>query len=500
MSESWSLPAPPPGIVYVKINLPDRGPVETGSTFPQPTGIAVVAVADNASFHHALAARNALEPLVDWEPGPMAAMSGEGIRTTLVSLTPALTPVASGLSSLDATFDFPYVAHAPLEVMDAVADVRASSATIWYPSQTPNYQVGQIAAATGIPDANITLHIPFAGGAFGRRLFGEAAIEAALISQQVGLPIKLMWTRNDDMRHGRFRPMTHHAIRATWSNGTIQSWEHQVAAAEMDLRHGYGDALSPPGIALSHPEIEQAAFNATVSVPYEFGATQQRITNMRFEVPTGSWRSIYSGFTMTANEIFVDRLAQAFGADDIQFRLDHLANSTSASAPRAIRVLEKVRDKRAAWGAAPAGHAYGVAVHAEYRSAVAYLVEIDAVDPANPRLARAYAAVDVGLPINRKGLEAQFQGVLIDAFSVMIRAGNHLDAGHIVEGSFSDFHWARMNHSPRSFEVFIFDATSDTPGGAGELGLPPGSAACINAYARATGTQPSRFPVLDPTS
>ena len=113
---------------------------------------------------------------------------------------------APGVESLDATFDFPYVAHAPLEVMNAVADVQASSATIWYPSQTPNYQVAQIATALGIPDANITMHVPFAGGAFGRHLFGESAIEAALISQALGRPIKLMWTRNDDMRHGRFRP------------------------------------------------------------------------------------------------------------------------------------------------------------------------------------------------------------------------------------------------------------------------------------------------------
>src|SRR6185503_2488610 len=316
------------------------------------------------------------------------------------------------------------------------------------------------------------------------------------------MPIRLIWTRNDDMRHGRFRPMTHHALRATWSAGVMLSWEHQIGAAEMDLRHGYGAALQLPNA--SHPTIEQAAFNATVSVPYEFGITQQRITNQRFEVPTCSWRSIYSGFTNCANEIFVDRLAAAHGADDIQFRLDHLASSTSASAPALTRCLQQVQAKRGAWGPAPGGHAYGVAAHGEYRSAVAYLVEIDATNPADPRLARAFAAVDVGIPINPKGLEAQLQGVLIDAWSVMIRASNHLVNGAIAEGSYSDFQWARMNHTPLSIEVHVIPATrtgpNDSPGGAGELGLPPGSAACVNAYSRATGWPNGnsyRFPILE---
>src|SRR6185436_19446466 len=110
----------------------------------------------------------------------------------------------------------------------------------------------------------------------------------------------------------------------------------------------------------------------------------QRITNQRFEVPTCSWRSIYSGFTNCANEIFIDRLAAAQGADDIQFRLDHLATSTSLAAPAAIRVLQQVQTKRSTWGPAPTGRAYGVAVHPEYRSAVAYLVEMDVANPASP--------------------------------------------------------------------------------------------------------------------
>jgi isoquinoline 1-oxidoreductase beta subunit len=127
---------------------------------------------------------------------------------------------------------------------------------------------------------------------------------------------------------------------------------------------------------------------------------------------------------------------------------------------------------------------------------VAYLVEIDTTG-AEPRLTRAFAAVDAGVPINRKGLEAQMQGALIDGWSAMFRASNHLDSGTIREGSYDDFLWARMNHAPLTCEVYVFSATRDTPGGAGELGFPPSAAACVNAYVRARPNEPPprRFPI-----
>src|SRR5262249_4626887 len=144
------MPGVRPNGVFV-IDLPERGPEDTtGTAFPQSTGVAVVA----DTFFHALAARDALD--ISWAPGPMASLSSEDIRQGLIALTPALTPVLPGVSSLEAAFDLPFVSHAPLEVMNAVADVRASSATIWYPAQVPNYLASQIATATGITDTNGT--------------------------------------------------------------------------------------------------------------------------------------------------------------------------------------------------------------------------------------------------------------------------------------------------------------------------------------------------------
>jgi isoquinoline 1-oxidoreductase beta subunit len=185
-------------------------------------------------------------------------------------------------------------------------------------------------------------------------------------------------------------------------------------------------------------------------------------------------------------------MARARRYDEVDFRLRHL---DSSAADRCLRHVAAA----GAWGRAmPPGHAQGVAIHAEYRSAVAYLVEIDTTGP-EPRLIKAYCAVDVGVPVNVSGLQAQMQGALIDAWSAMFRAGNHVDDGKIREGSYGDFLWARMRHSPISTQVHVFPSAADSaePGGAGELGITAAAAACVNAYARATGRQPRRFPIQE---
>jgi isoquinoline 1-oxidoreductase beta subunit len=450
-------------------------------------GIAVAA----ASFEEAFAARDALQ--ISWGPGPVAGLDDGDLRIQLLANARDLLPAAPGTSSLDASFDYPYINHAPLEPMTAAAYVQADSAEIWFASQAPLLAAQLVAAATGIPEANVTLHVVPCGGSFGRHLFQEAPVEAAIISQALGVPIKLMWSRSDDMRSGRFRPMAHHDLRASWLNGELLTFEHNVSAAETDYRHGIGDAYSAQGFDTGQGQINQAIFAGSVTFRYDFAQKQLNLVETVFGVPTCSWRSIYSGTAATSNEIFVDELAREMGIDEVAFRLAHHTDA------RAQACLQHVADA-GGWGAAlPAGHALGVAVHVEYRSAVAYLVEIDASNPANPRLARAFAAADLGVPINPRGVEAQLQGVLIDAWSAMFRAGNHLENGRIAENNFGNFSWARISHAPPTTEVYVFPAASGdpSPGGCGELGFPAAAAACVNAYARATGTVRHRFPILE---
>ena len=448
-----------------------------------PSGIAITA----RTFAQAFAARDALQ--ITWSPGPVRGTSDAQMRSQLAQVNAPLPGAPPFTRTLSATFEFPFAAHAMMETMAAIADVRPGSAEVWFASQAPNWLASEIAKAIGVPASQVKLHVPFAGGSFGRRLFGEAAIEAAQVSKALGMPVKLMWTRSDDMRHGRFRPMARCQLRMSWLGALTVQFQHRIASARTDFSHGLGDALSAAGVSVLPNLFGQVGFQTMVSVPYRFGDADHVLTERDFGVPTGSWRSVFSGTMTAANEIFVDEVARERNWDEVSFRVAHLDDAA------AKRCLQKVASL-GAWGRSmPPGHAQGVALHAEYRSACAYLVEIDTTG-AEPRLTRAFCAVDVGVPVNVRGLQAQMQGMLFDAWSAMFRAGNHVDDGVVRESSYADFHWARMRHAPPTTEVYVFPAASGAqPGGAGELGIPAASAACVNAFARATGTKPRRFPI-----
>lgn len=451
---------------------------------PIPSGVAVLA----ETFDQALRARDALQ--VAWRPGPLAALSDADVRARLRAANlPFLVPPLLTLH-VDGEFDFAFVSHAPMEVLTAVADVRTDRAELWFSSQSPILAQQTVAAAIGLPQDAVTVHVVRGGGSFGRRLFSDAALEAAQISQAAGRPVKLMWTRNDDMRHGRMRPAGHHRIRATHALGQVLTYEHRVATVQTDFRHGLGEALTAAGFSVSAGgvSLSQAFFLLTEKVPYELGVTTQLLAEVPLDMHTGSWRSVYSGTVRVADEIMMDELARALGQDPVAFRRARL------SSVNARAVLDTVATA-GQWGRPlPPGHAQGVGFHEEHRSCAAYLVEIDASDPAQPRVTRAVIAADVGRAVNPRGLEAQLTGALIDGISVVLQAGNHIDHGAVREGSYADFRYARQRHSPPVVEVHLMPP-SGPPGGTGELGVPAASAAVANAYARATGTRPRSFPI-----
>jgi isoquinoline 1-oxidoreductase beta subunit len=445
--------------------------------------VAVVA----ETFDQAFKARDALQ--TRWDRGPLGTLSDADIRTRLRSATPPLLPPLL-IPYVDASFDFSFVSHAPMETLGAVADVREDRAQIWYSGQSPILAQQAIALALGLPLDHVTVNVIRGGGSFGRRLFFDAAIEAALVSRAAGRPVRLMWSRNDDMRHGRMRPASHHKLRATHLLGQVLTYQHHMAAVQTDLRHGAGEAITALGFAASPALASQAFYLLTQKLAYNFGIVTNLLNEIPLEMPTASWRGVYSGMTGVAHERMVDMLAAKMGRDPVAFRRAFLSSS------RAKAVLDKVVSA-GVWGRAlPAGVAQGVAVWEEFGSAVAYLVEIDARDPLAPRVLKGVAAADVGRAINPRGLEAQLLGCLTDGLSITLQAGLHIDDGAVREGSYADFRYARMRHSPLHFEAHIL-ASGDTPGGAGELGLPAAAAAVANAYARATGTQPTRFPILD---
>ncbi|TPQ16511.1 xanthine dehydrogenase family protein molybdopterin-binding subunit [Streptomyces sporangiiformans] len=441
-------------------------------------GVAVVA----ESFHHAFKARDALR--ITWAPGPLASLSDAAIRARLRAAVPRLGNPPRGSAQTEGEFEFAFVSHAPMEVLTAVADVRATRAEIWFSSQTPMDARESIASAVGLPKSTVKVHVIRGGGSFGRRLNHDAAIEAALISKAARRPVKLMWSRADDIRHGRMRPASHHRIRASHARGKVVAFVHSTAS----VSESYGQSgAAVQGGAI--PAVTRAAGPLpSDSGLYNFGRVSGGSGSVELAMPLGAWRSVDSGTMRTAEEIVVDEVARSLGKDPVAFRRTTLRN----------KAVKAVLDKTASAGAwsrtMPAGQAQGVAVHEEYGSCVACLVEIDATDPKNPRVTKVVMAADVGTAVNPRGLEAQLMGTAIDGISTVLRAGLHIDRGAVRESSYADFHYARQRHAPLHFEAHIMPSRRD-PGGAGELGVPAAAGAVANAYARATGTKPRRFPL-----
>ncbi|GAB2742400.1 xanthine dehydrogenase family protein molybdopterin-binding subunit [Amycolatopsis magusensis] len=449
------------------------------------SGVAVIA----ETFGQAIDAKDQLK--VTWNKGTIDELSDADIKKKLraAALPFVVPPLLT--QHVDAEFDFAFVSHAPLETNSAIADVRADRAEIWSSLKSPIVAKQTIAQEIGLPENKVTVHVMPGGGSFGRRLFFDGALEAAKVSKKAGRPVKLMWTRIDDMRHGRARAATHHKVRATFALGNVLTYEHRVASVETDFRHGLGEILTATAASLpvaGNLSFAQTVFLTTVKVPYNFGVVTELLNEVPLPMNTASWRSVYSATTRGAEEIVVDEIAKKLGKDPYRFRRSVLKDDKQRA------VLDKVAEA-GEWGKKlPAGCAQGIAFHEEYKSRTACLVEIDARDPKKPRVTKATIAVDVGRPINPRGLEAQMLGGLTDAIATVLSAGLHVDKGLPLEGSYSQFHYARQKDTPRDVRVFVLPANGE-PGGAGELGLPAAVGAVANAYARATGTRPRSFPI-----
>ncbi|MDI2028960.1 molybdopterin-dependent oxidoreductase [Saccharopolyspora sp. TS4A08] len=429
---------------------------------------------------------------VTWKSGPITDMSSADIQAKLADMAGSLDDSVNDDDGdeIDEGFDFAFVSHAPMEVNYAVADVKDGRAEVWVPAQSPQDAQKDIAAKIGVLDVKV--HVTRAGGSFGRHLFHDAAVEAAEVSKAIGKPVKLMWTRNDDTRHGRMRPASHHRVKASFRAGKVRSWSHKMASVATDFTHGLGDLITSTAVesGIGKLPAAQLYFNLTQSVPYEFGATTISLHDLDLDgVNTGSWRSVHSGTFRVAEDLVVDQIAEKAGSDPANFRLDN------AKTDRAKAVLQKVMEE-GNWGRRmPKGHAQGISMHEEFKSVAACLVEINAADPKKPRVTKAVIVVDAGQPLNPKGIEAQMMGGLTDAISTILQAGIHIDNGAVREGSYGDFYWARQGNTPPELQIHVMPATTDEPGGVGELGVPVCGGAIACAYARATGTQPRSFPI-----
>jgi isoquinoline 1-oxidoreductase beta subunit len=442
---------------------------------------AVVVTAE--TFGIAKKAKEALN--IQWSAGPMDQLSDAQIDDMLTGIIDSASPPGE---TMEATFRWPYVPHAPMEPNSAVANVTADKAELWGGAQIPPILQRQLSETLGLPIDAVTVNIMPVGGAFGRHLFHDQEVMAAQASQRIGKPIKLQWLREEDIKWGRCRPVSIHHVKAAISGGEVMSWQHNMACPEMDLRHGLGDVATGYLTEYNNEGVCQYFFVHTQKLFYKTGPTQFNLKQQLLAKPTAAWRVVYSGQVHTLDEILIDEIARSLGKDEFEYRMETLDSA------RHRAVLEKACTE-AGWGKElPPGVAQGIGMHDEYKSIAAYVMTVDTRGE-EPRMTECTIAVDNGFLINPAGTEGSMLGQAMDGFALVFRAGLHVDNGATRESNFHDYKWSRMFDSAPEMTVHIMPNSNVLPGGVGELGVPAASAAAANAWARATGKQPRNFPL-----
>jgi isoquinoline 1-oxidoreductase beta subunit len=464
------------------------------------TGVAVRA----HTFGQCIDAVRALQ--VTWTGGTVNGQSDASVLTRLKrAQIPLLVPNVPLLAkTVNGAFTFYFRSNSPLETNCAIADVRPGSAEVWASLKNPILAKQDIVGKLGLPGNKVIVHVVEGGGSFGRHLFADAALEAVEASKLFGKPVKLMWHRTDDFRHGRTHPMATSRVRATVLGKNVLTYEQRHTSVATDFTHVLGELFSSSVgrfPILGDLGVAEAVFTLTQGVRYNYGVTDQLLseTFKYTDFHTGSMRNIYSPDVCTAQELITDRIAKVMGKDPLAFRLEFVKDQ------RLKAVLTKL-GQVGGWGRAmPPGTAQGIAIHSEYKSRVGALVEIDCrpatvnrVVPdgyTGPRVTKVVIVVDVGLTINPEGLEAQMQGGAMDGIAQTLTSSLHLANGIFKEGSWDNYYYTRQWNVPTDVQVVIMPNTTSTPGGAGELGCGVTQAAVACAYARATGVLPTVFPI-----
>ncbi|MET9073436.1 molybdopterin cofactor-binding domain-containing protein [Streptomyces sp. NPDC004232] len=459
------------------------------------TGVAV----RGRTFGQCIDAVRALR--VSWGPGSAENASDTTIRDELTRAELPLPALGLLTKSVDARLTFHFASNSALETNCAIADVRKDSAEIWGSMKSPIVAQEQIALKLGLPVPAVTVHVTEGGGSFGRKLFHDAAAEAAEVSKAMGKPVKLMWHRTDDFRQGRAHPMATSRVRATYALGQVLTYDQRHTSVATDFGHGVGEIITSEAARLPVGDLafSETIFALSQQTPYNFGVVTQLLSETDKGFNTGSMRNIYSPNVRCAQELVVDELAGRMGKDPYRFRREFVKDE------RVRAVLDKVADV-GNWGRSmPAGTAQGIALHPEYHACVAVLAEIDCRPQTTgrkvrdactgPRVTKVVCAVDVGLAVNPQGLQAQMMGGIMDGIAIILSSGLHLDNGHFLEGSWDNYFYTRQWNVPPELEIVVMPPTTGRPGGAGELAVAAAAAAVACAYGRATGTMPTSFPI-----
>ncbi|WP_434479287.1 molybdopterin cofactor-binding domain-containing protein [Gemmatimonas sp.] len=473
-----------------------------GSSYGNPPGLAVVA-RSWWEAKQALAYLNAR-----WSESPHATLSSDGIMRTLRSAAAgdgglpyrsdgnAMDALDTAARVLDVTYEAPYLAHVTMEPMNATVRVNGATAELWTGTQVPGLARAAAASVLRMSEDSVTLHQLQLGGGFGRRLEADYVAQAADIARALpGVPVQMIWSREDDMRHDFYRPAGVTRMRAALDGaGTLESVV--VQSAGQSPFQALGARMGITAIAISP---DKTAAEGTFEQPYEFPAMRVAHTDVPLPVPVGSWRSVghsYKGFVM---ESFVDELAHDAKVDPVRYRQRLLQQH-----PRARAVLDLVADK-SGWftplAAAPNGgkRARGVALHWSYATIVALVAEVLVRADGSVRVERVTVAADAGLIVNPSGAAQQVEGGVLFGLQAALHGEVLVKNGRIEANNFNDYRALRMSEAPAIACHFV--PSTHVPSGLGEPAVPVVAPAVANALFAITGvrlrTLPLRLPVAE---
>ncbi len=464
-----------------------------------PNGVAVVA----NHFWDAKRGRDALK--IEWDPASGFKHSSSDILAEYRQLAAkpgtvarsdgdAAAALARATRRLDAAYEFPYLAHAAMEPMNCVMRLDAERCEVWNGEQFQTVDQAAVARVVGVRPDQVTIHQLYAGGSFGRRANPQSdyVVEAAAIVKglavqgQRGIPVKLVWTREDDMRAGYFRPAYYHTLQAGLdAQGNVVAWQHRIV--------GQSILDGSPFAGMIKDGIDPTSVEGAVNLPYAIPNLHVDLHSPSVGVPVQWWRSVGSTHTAYATETFIDELAVAAGKDPVEFRKALLAKQ-----PKHLAVLALAADK-AAWGKplAPgsngAKRARGVAVHESFNTAVAQVAEVSVLPDHSFTVDRVVCAVHCGLAVNPDVVRAQMEGGIGYGLSAALFGAITIKDGVVEQSNFDGYRVLRINEMP-AVDVHIV-TSSDSPTGVGEPGVPPIAPAVANALAAATGKRLRKLPL-----
>jgi isoquinoline 1-oxidoreductase beta subunit len=426
-----------------------------------------------------------------WDDGPNASVDSRGIWQSLADSTQkpgvvaqdengALSKIGAAKTRLDAVYQLPYLSHAPMEPINTTLHIRPDGADLWVGTQVPVRAQAAVAKAAGLKPEQVTVHNYVMGGAFGRRLDVDSIEQAAEIAKSLAYPVKLIWTREEDISHDLFRPRYYDMMSAGLdADGNIAAWSHKISSSSVMAR------WAPPGMK---GDLDPDVVEGAIELPYELGA--QKVEWVRHETPgvtTAWWRGVGPTHNVFVVESFMDECAVAAGKDPIAFRRGLLKNN-----PRALAVLNLAAEK-SGWGEKlPPGMGRGISLQYAFKSYLAHVLEIEVTDRGEIKLRRATVAIDCGQRVNPDTIAAQVEGGLIFGLSMALYSDITHENGRVQQTNFNNYRILRIDEAPK-IEVHQVE-NAESPGGIGETGTAAASAALCNAIYSATGKRLRKLP------